>query len=140
MKKFALLVVLSACSTAFADVASADTDVFKERRQALMQALDGRVAVLYGAEHRGGGVVEELFVQESNFYYLTGISEPGAALILAPGEKQYKEILYLRPRDPDVENWDGRRAPLGEALEKATGFPEVRRTGRLGSDLTPMLQ
>ncbi len=140
MKKFALLVVLSACSTAFADVASVDTDVFKERRQALMQALDGRVAVLYGAEHRGGGVVEELFIQESNFYYLTGISEPGAALILAPDEKRYKEILYLRPRDPDVENWDGRRAPLGEALEKATGFPEVRRTGRLGSDLTPMLQ
>ena len=140
MKKIFLFIVLSIVSTAVADVADVDTDVFKARRQALMASLDGRVAVLYGAESHGGGVVEELFIQESSFYYLTGISESGAALILAPGEKQYKEILYLRPRDPDVENWDGRRAPLGDALEKATGFPEVRRIGRLGGDLTKMLQ
>jgi len=135
MKKLLLLIAVCTASTAVAD-----TDVFKARREALMASLDGRVAVLYGAEGHGGGVVEELFVQESNFYYLTGISEPGAALILAPGEKQYKEILYLQPRDPDDENWNGRRAPLGEALEKATGFPEVRRIGRLGGDLTDMLQ
>jgi Xaa-Pro aminopeptidase len=140
MKIFFLIIVLSIASTAVADVADVDTDVFKVRRQALMASLDGRVAVLYGAESRGGDVVEELFIQESSFYYLTGVSEPGAALILAPGEKQYKEILYLQPRDPDVENWDGRRAPLGDALEKATGFPEVRRIGRLGGDLTKMLQ
>jgi len=135
MKKLLLLIAVCTASTAVAD-----TDVFKARREALMASLDGRVAVLYGADSHGGGVVEELFVQESNFYYLTGISEPGAALILAPGEKQYKEILYLQPRDPDDENWNGRRAPLGEALEKATGFPEVRRIGRLGGDLTDMLQ
>jgi len=68
------------------------------------------------------------------------VSEPGAALILAPGETQYKEILYLKPRNPDIENWDGRRLPLGEALEAKTGFPEVRRIGRLGSDLTNIMQ
>jgi len=140
MKKIFLFIVLSIVSTASTDVLAADTDVFKVRRQALMESLDGRVAVLYGATSHGGGVVEELFIQESNFYYLTGVSEPGAALILAPGEKQYKEILYLQSRDPDVENWNGRRAPLGDALEQSTGFPEVRRTGRLGSDLTGMLQ
>lgn len=121
-------------------VAAADLSVFEERRAALMEMLDGRVAVLYGAQGQAGGVVEELFIQEPSFYYLTGISEPGAALILAPGENRYKEILYLRPRDPDVENWDGRRAPLGEALEKTTGFPEVRRIGRLGGDLTRFMQ
>ncbi len=105
-----------------------------------MEKLDGKVAVLYGAEGQHGGVVEELFIQDPSFYYLTGISEPGAALILAPAEKKYKEILYLQPRDPDVENWNGRRAPLGDALEETTGFPEVRRIGRLGSDLTNMMQ
>jgi Xaa-Pro aminopeptidase len=105
-----------------------------------MEKLDGRVTVLYGAKHQGGGVVEELFIQESNFYYVTGISEPGAALILAPEENQYQEILYLQPRNPDVENWDGRREPLGEALEAATGFQVVRRIGRLGSDLTNIMQ
>lgn len=118
---------------------SLDVDVFKERRQKVMDALDGGVAVIYGA---GGSdaIVRGGFVQESNFYYLTGISEPGAALILAPNEPRYKEILYLRPRDPDVENWDGRREPLGDALEESTGFEEVARTTALPYHLTAMLQ
>ena len=114
-------------------------DVFKARRAALMESLDGGVAVMFGT---GGSkaIVKTGFVQESDFYYLTGISEPGAALILAPGEHRYKEILYLQPRNPEVENWDGRREPLGDALEDATGFEEVARTTALPSDLTAMLQ
>jgi Xaa-Pro aminopeptidase len=140
MRMFFIFIVLSFSLTQAAEAATLDTEVFKERRQALMEKLDGRVAVLYGAESQHGGVVEELFIQEPSFYYLTGISEPGAALILAPEEKQYKAILYLQPRDPDVENWNGRRASLGYALEEATGFQEVRRIGRLGSDLTNMMQ
>jgi Xaa-Pro aminopeptidase len=140
MRQFYLFAVLSFSLAGAAEAAAVDPQIFKERRQALMEMLDGRVAVLYGASHQNSGVVEELFIQESSFYYLTGVSEPGAALILAPDENQYKEILYLQPRDPDVENWNGRRAPLGYALEEATGFPEVRRIGRLGLDLTDIMQ
>ena len=140
MRIFFVFIALIFSLTQAAEAATVDQDVFKERRQALMEKLDGKVAVLYGAEGQHGGVVEELFIQDPSFYYLTGISEPGAALILAPAEKKYKEILYLQPRDPDVENWNGRRAPLGDALEETTGFPEVRRIGRLGSDLTNMMQ
>jgi Xaa-Pro aminopeptidase len=140
VRMFVFFIVLVFSFTQAAEAATVDPDVFKARRQALMEKLDGRVAVIYGAESQGGGVVEELFIQEPSFYYLTGNSEPGAAMILAPDEKQYKEILYLQPRDPDVENWNGRRAPLGYALEAATGFQEVRRTGRLGRDLTDIMQ
>ena len=140
MRYFAAFIVFGVTSILAANATSAAPDVFKARRHALMEKLDGRVAVLYGGERQGGGAVEELFIQESSFYYLTGVSEPGAALILAPKEKQYKEILYLQPRNPDVENWDGRRPPLGEALEASTGFPEVRRINRLGSDLTNIMQ
>ncbi len=118
---------------------SFDVEVFKLRRQQVMEALDGGVAVMYGASG-SDAIVKGGFVQDSDFYYLTGISEPGAALILAPGEPRYKETLYLRPRDPDIENWDGRREPLGDALEEATGFEEVARTTRLPSHLTAMLQ
>lgn len=140
MRNFTIVLILSISASFVAKAASVDPEIFKARRQALMDKLDGRVAVLYGAEGRTGGVVEELFIQESSFYYLTGVSEPGAALILAPEENQYKEILYLQARDPDVENWNGRREGLGYALEAATGFPEVRRIGRLGSDLTDIMQ
>jgi Xaa-Pro aminopeptidase len=140
MRYFSIVILCCITLTLNAQTAGIDPEVFKARRQALMDKLDGRVAVLYGGERNTGGVVEELFIQESSFYYLTGVTEPGAALILAPEEKQYKEVLYLQPRNPDVENWDGRRSPLGEALETTTGFPEVRRIGRLGSDLTSIMQ
>jgi Xaa-Pro aminopeptidase len=140
MKYFTIVLVFSLISTLTAEAVNIDPEVFKARRHTLMEKLDGRVTVLYGAENHGGGVVEELFIQESSFYYLTGISEPGAALILAPDEKQYKEILYLQPRNPDVENWDGRRSPLGEELETATGFSKVRRIGQMGWDLTNIMQ
>ena len=122
-----------------AQASEADPDVFKARRDALVQSLDGGVAVLFGAG-AGEGIVKANFVQESNFYYLTGVSEPGAALILAPGEHRYKEVLYLQPRNPEVEDWDGRRAPLGDALEEATGFDSVARTTAMPGFLSGALQ
>ena len=117
-----------------------DVDIFNARREILMESLDGGVAVLYGATDSDGSIVRGAFVQESSFYYLTGISEPGAALILAPGEHRYKEILYLQPRNPELEDWEGRREPLGDALNEATGFDKVLRITKLSSDLSAMLQ
>ena len=115
-------------------------DVFKARRAALMEKLDGGVAVMYGGAGGSTDTGNVLFVQEPNFYYLTGISEPGAALILSPGETRYKETLYLQPRNPEVEDWDGRRPSLGDALELETGFQQVSRIGRLPGELSGMLQ
>ena len=119
---------------------SSDTEIFKARREALMASMDGGVAVLYGATESGTDIVERPFIQDSSFYYLTGISEPGAALILAPDEHPYRENLYLRSRDPEKENWNGRREPIGDALNEATGFERVARINRLPSELTAMLQ
>jgi Xaa-Pro aminopeptidase len=116
-----------------------DADVFKARRAEVMESLDGGVAILYGASE-SSGIVKGGFVQDSNFYYLTGVSEPGAALILAPGEHRYKETLYLQPRNPEIEDWDGRRDPLGDALNEKLGFERVTRTNRLPGDLSAMLQ
>jgi len=137
------IIVLIATALAFSGPlasATSDADVFKARRDALMKKLDGGVAVMYGATDDGHGIVKGQFVQEPSFYYLTGISEPGAALILAPGEHRYKEILFLQPRNPEVEDWNGRRQPLGDALDEATGFEKVLRIDQLPTSLTKMLQ
>lgn len=139
MKRILLVFLTVAAVLDVAVSQASDSDTFKARRDLLMDSLGGGVAVLYGAT-QSPGIVASNFIQESNFYYLTGVSEPGAALILAPGERGIREILYLRPRDPDVENWDGRREPLGDSLERATGFQEVRRTTRLGRDLSELIQ
>lgn len=133
------LIALSLILSSAVQADEIGVDVFKARRAALMESLDGGVAVMFGASG-ADALVKGGFVQESSFYYLTGISEPGAALVLAPGEHRSKEILYLQPRNPEIENWEGRRESLGDALEAATGFEQVSRTNALPSNLTAMLQ
>lgn len=49
------------------------------------------------------------FRQDSDFLYLTGFEEPEAIAVVTPGREQ-KFRLFVRPRDPDREIWDGRRA------------------------------
>jgi Xaa-Pro aminopeptidase len=137
MKNVMRLVVAGLAVSGFAQ--AEDTGVYQARRAAVMEAMGDGVAVLYGA---GGSdaIVREGFIQDSSFYYLTGVSEPGAALILAPGDHRYNEILYLQRRDVEDEDWNGRRPPLGDALNDALGFEEVTRINRLPRDLTNMLQ
>lgn len=74
--------------------------------------------------------------QDSDFYYLTGFDEPEAIAVIAPARAQ-KYTLFVRPRDPEREIWDGRRAgvegakseygadeafPIGEFEEKITDY------------------
>lgn len=140
MKKIIVLIATALVISVPQQAATSEVDVFKDRREALMKQLNGGVALMYGATDDSNDIVKGQFIQESSFYYLTGISEPGAALILAPGEHRYKEILFLQPRNPEVEDWNGRREPLGDALEEATGFEKVFRIDQLPSILTKMLQ
>lgn len=110
-------------------------EVFRARRQRLMQAMGGGVAVLFSAaslatDGPGDGR------QDADFAYLTGIhDEAGAALLLAPGERTYKEFLFLAARDPDEERWEGERLMIGGAVRERTGFERVYRTGSIGRRL-----
>lgn len=48
--------------------------------------------------------------QDSDFYYLTGFNEPEAIAVIAPANKEQRYTLFVRPRDPEREIWDGYRA------------------------------
>ena len=51
------------------------------------------------------------FRQDSDFLYLTGFDEPDSiAVIRSSQEPRY--TLFVRPRDPEREIWDGRRAGI----------------------------
>jgi Xaa-Pro aminopeptidase len=54
--------------------------------------------------------------QNSDFYYLTGFDEPEAIAVIAPNQAEQKFTLFVRPRDPEREIWDGRRAGVEGAL------------------------
>lgn len=55
--------------------------------------------------------------QNSDFYYLTGFDEPESIAVIAPNKDQ-KFTLFVRPRDPEREIWDGKRAGVEGALKE----------------------
>lgn len=50
------------------------------------------------------------FRQDSDFYYLSGFSEPDAVLVLVPGRRHGQFVMFCREKDPDIELWNGHRA------------------------------
>ncbi len=57
------------------------------------------------------------FRQDSDFFYLTGFEEPEAIAVVKPSDDN-KYTLFVRPRDPEREIWDGRRAGVEGAVSE----------------------
>jgi Xaa-Pro aminopeptidase len=113
-----------------------DFSPFIRRRRQLLAALDGGVLVAFAAAPtiRNNDVTHE-FRQDSDFYYLTGFDEPDAALVLVGGAAP-RSILFVTPRDPEREVWDGVR--LGVEGAGSLGVDEARSMGEL-DELLPRL-
>ncbi len=76
--------------------------------------------VLFSAEPRVyTNDVDYHYRQENNLYYLTGIKQDGATLVLIPGAKRTREILFMPRRDPRYETWNGRMMSADEAARAA---------------------
>ena len=62
------------------------------------------------------GDVDYQYRADSDFYYLTGFSEPEAVAVICPGRPQGEYVIFCREKDPLREMWDGRRAGLEGAV------------------------
>src|SRR4029079_16427681 len=84
-------------------------------REFLRRMAPKSVAIIPGAhDTRRSNDTHYRFRQDSDFFYLTGFEEPDAlAVIKLEGDKKY--TLSVRPRDPEREIWDGRRAVVARA-------------------------
>lgn len=100
---------------------------FQTRRTCLMQGLkayaesfgdefNGRAAkshmLVIGAAAKKymSGKIPYVFRQSSDFYYLTGCLEPDSVLVLTIDEAgAVQSTLFMRPKDPHAELWDGPR-------------------------------
>ena len=93
---------------------------FERRRKQLMRMVGvGGIAILPAAPVRKRSRdVEYRYRQDSDFYYLTGFTEPDAVAVLVPGRKQGEFLLFCRERDPERELWDGSRAGQDGAIEE----------------------
>ncbi|HTV75288.1 MAG TPA: aminopeptidase P N-terminal domain-containing protein [Candidatus Acidoferrales bacterium] len=94
-------------------------NVYQERRSALRRRLGEAVLVVPAAQHAlRNADTEYEYRQDSDFFYLTGFSEPEAVLVIAPQRAGEAVTLFLRPRKRDQEIWTGRR--LGVEAAAAT--------------------
>ncbi len=121
---------------------------YAARRARLRAQVDAPV-VLFGYTGQENASDAYVFNQENNFYYLTGDNEEGPALILVPDSAAAKgyagptEILYLHPRNRQLEQWNGpRMGPDDPGIREKTGFDsrlsEVRSFERLSADLAAL--
>jgi Xaa-Pro aminopeptidase len=112
--------------------------VYAERRAKLSSQADAPI-ILWGFTGREEISQAYVFAQEENFYYLTGHNEEGAGLILLPAAHSGQgtparaswngpsEILFLPPKDPRKEKWNGvRMSPSDPGIEARTGFASVK--------------
>src|SRR5512140_2398406 len=92
------------------------------RRARLMQALPAdTMAIFWSApERQYSRDVEYEYRQDSDLLYLTGVAQPDTILVLMPGNRSKKEILFVRAPDPKREHWNGHSLTPEEAAA-ATG-------------------
>src|SRR5258707_1236553 len=82
-------------------------DLTAHRKAVMDQIGEHGILILYAAEPRNyANDVEWPFRQENDFFYLTGLTQPGATLVLTPGGKS-REMIFLPNSDPSRESWTG---------------------------------
>ena len=89
----------------------------KSRREALRKLMPPKsVAVFFASPIRNrANDVDFIYHQDPDFYYLTGYTEPNAVFVLFSENqkdslgKDFNELFYAQSRDPQREQWDGKR-------------------------------
>lgn len=109
----------------------------RQRLQAYMRSLGGGVAVLSTApEAVRSRDAEFPYRFDSDFFYLTGFTEPEAWLVVLAGERD-ASILFCRERHEEQETWTGHRFGP-EAAAARFGFDDAYAVERL-DELLPAL-
>ena len=93
------------------------TFAHNRRRLAELIGPDGLAVVAAGVPSLRNPDVDHPFRQDSDFFYLAGFGEPHAVGVIAPGHPEGEFTLFVRPRDRQIEIWDGPRAGLEGAKE-----------------------
>jgi len=143
---FFWLILAIAPGSSFALDRQSNSD-YHARREALAKKAGGVIVLFAPLESEGPNDLYG-FRQDDNFFYLSGLSEPGAALLIAPATegkaetqaRPYTEMLFLPPRNLTQEKWTGPK--LGAENPEAsriTGFDHVEDMGKLPDNVARLV-
>jgi Xaa-Pro aminopeptidase len=88
----------------------------KGRRESLRKNLPDKTCAVFfsGAERQRANDTKFIYHQDPDFYYLTGLLEPNAMIIIFKDEQRFydtiitKELIFVQDRDPAKEMWTGK--------------------------------
>lgn len=118
---------------------------YHARRVALskLAGSHGLFLVFAGTESDGPDAIYG-FRQNENYYYLTGLPDPGGVVLIAPATsatdtqpaREYTEILFLPSRNATEEKWTGPKlGPNDPDVKSVTGFDRVAPLDRLTEEM-----
>ena len=137
------------------------SELFAKRRRAFLEAVaaarsggdpDARDAVCVfpaAPVFTRNNDVEHDYRQDSDLFYLTGFNEPSTVLVMdaaagstgseGKGAAAFRSTMFVRPRDPDREIWDGPRYGVDGAKEHF-GADEAFTIDKLAEELPKLFQ
>jgi len=110
---------------------------FAKNRQALRDSMPSNsMAILFSNPIRNrSNDVDYEYHQEPNFFYLSGLNEPHAAIIIYKEDQEFdsdlktNEILFIREKNLRDEKWTGKRLDI-EETRLSLGLSTVMTTER----------
>jgi Xaa-Pro aminopeptidase len=118
------LALLVSFSAGFGQRTGYSKDEFMRRRNALMDKAGNGLIILFGESMPQPGAH---FHQDNDFYYLSGVEDPGAALIMVPGTKE--AFLFLPQQTPREAMMGGANLLKDPKAKAKTGFTEIYDVG-----------
>ena len=120
---------------------------YRSRRVALAAKTDGAAVLLFAPPEAEGPNDFYGYRPDNNFFYLSGWSEPGAALLIVPAGPRadstpgpYTEILFLPAHNTVQEKWTGPKLGAENPdAPKITGFDQVEVLDNLRNELVRLL-
>ena len=121
---------------------------YRARRQALAGKTSGGAVLLFAPTEAEGPNAVYGYRPDSDFFYLSGWTEPGAALLIAPAvdakgkdpARAYTEILFLPAHNYVEEKWTGPKlGPENPQATSITGFDHVEVLDNMREELVRVL-
>jgi Xaa-Pro aminopeptidase len=117
---------------------TSDPTVYAQRRARLLKSMQRGIAIIPTApEVARNADTQYGYRHDSNFYYLSGFTEPEAVLVLIAGDEP-QSILFCREKNLEREIWDGHRFGPDAAQEKF-GFDAAYPIAQLDEKLAELM-
>jgi Xaa-Pro aminopeptidase len=148
LRKLIIVLLLFASSLVFSLDHQPNAD-YHARRVALSKLAgpNGAFLIFAGTESDGPNAIYG-FRQDENFFYLTGLTQPGGAVLIIPEEegkdgkpaRPYAEELFLPARNMTQEKWTGVKiGPDDATVHDVTGFDKVAALDRMPEEFGKIL-